>query len=704
MIREEPGRFINRELSWLEFNQRVLDEAMDERNPLLERLRFLAITASNLDEFYMVRVGGLQRLAAEGSAKTDPAGLTPRAQLEAIGRRTQRMLADQHACLLEHLDPALKEAGIRRVLPEALTERQRPDIEQLFESDLYPVLTPMAVGPDLEFPLLMGQALHLGVQLAPGETGEPRLAVIPLGRSTPRFVTLPSEGGREYILLEDVVRLFADRFFPGEQVEACLPFRIARNADLSVREDLASDLLAEMSNVLDARKESACVCLEVSTDAGGPFLDFLQQALGVTDDWVYRVPGPIDLAAFMQLADVSGFDHLRYEPWPPQLAPDIDPKEGMFDVIAERAVLLYHPFESFDPVVRLLEEAADDPDVLSIKQVLYRTSRRSPIVAALKRAAENGKYVTALVELKARFDEARNIEWARDLERASVQVIYGVKGLKTHAKVCVIVRREPDGIRRYVHYGTGNYNESTARLYTDVSYMTRDEDLGADATAFFHAVNGYSQIPAFRRIAAAPLGLRARLLELIDSEKQRRLEGQRAGIMAKFNSLADPKIIDALYDASAAGVKIELNVRGICCLRPGVPGLSENISVTSIVDRFLEHARIFHFHHGGDELVFISSADCMPRNLDRRLELLVPVEDPPARERLIRILGACLDDTVKGRKILPDGGYEAPRPAAADASLSSQARLHREACERVKQATRQRQLVLEPHRAPAQAD
>jgi polyphosphate kinase len=701
-MEQGESRFVNRELSWLEFNHRVLDEARDASIPLLERLKFLAITASNLDEFFGVRVGGLQMLDTQGSSKRDPAGMTARQQLEAISGRVRRMVDDQYTCYGGELEPALDANGIRRLRADDLTDFQLQAALEVFEERIYPVFTPMAIDGGRPLPLLTNQSLHLCCRLrpAPDGAGEPRIAVLPFGRAATRFVTLPAERGYAYMLLEDLVAMNVDRFFPGEEIEETAVFRITRNADLSVREDLASDLLAEMETVLDARKESACVRLEIDAAASPAIRGFLQAMLEVPDAQVYPVRGPVEMAAFMRLTDLSGFDGLRCEPWPPQPDPGLDPRESIFATLAVRDVLLYHPFDSFEPVVRFVEEASEDPDVLSIKQVLYRTSRNSPIVAALKRAAERGKYVTALVELKARFDEARNIEWAKEMERAGVQVIYGVKGLKTHAKVCVVVRQEPQGIRRYVHYGTGNYNESTARLYTDASLMSANEDLGADATTFFNAVCGYSQLQPFRKIEAAPHGLRPRLLALIESERQRKLQGQRAHIIAKFNSLADAEIIDALYAASEAGVKIELNVRGICCLRPGVAGLSENISVISIIDRFLEHSRILYFHHGGDDLVFISSADWMRRNLDKRLELLVPVEDPASRERLMRILSTCLDDSAKGRRILADGGYEPPRAAAADAAVGSQATLYMEACERAKQAGRMQPLVFEPHRSP----
>jgi polyphosphate kinase len=695
----EQVRYFNRELSWLEFNQRVLDEARDESVPPLERLKFLAITASNLDEFFMVRVGGLQMLSARRSTKRDPAGLSPDQQLAAIGERTRRMNADQYDCLSGEIEPLLAQAGIHRMAAGELSDRQRATLEALFQNELSAVLTPMAVGADDEFPLLPNQSLNLCVRLAPSTSApdQPRFAIIPVGKTLSRFQTLPAEGGYSYMLLEDVVGMFVERFFPGEPVRECAAFRITRNADMGLREDLAGDLLAGMEEILDARKQSECVRLEISASAGGELLSFLRGKLDVSDDDVFSAPGPLDLSAFMQLAELSGFDAQRYEPWPPQPSPEVDLSASIFDVISERAVLLYHPYESFDPVLKLINQAADDPDVLAVKQVLYRTSRNSPVVAALKRAAENGKYVTAIVELKARFDEARNIEGARQLEQAGAQVIYGVKGLKTHAKVCIVVRREPHGIVRYLHFGTGNYNERTARLYSDVSFMTCDEELGADATNFFNAVSGYSQPQEFRKLDAAPIGLREKLLEMIDAETQRRRQGQRARISAKMNSLVDAKIIDALYEASQSGVKIQLNVRGICCLRPGVKGLSENISVISIVDRFLEHARIFYFHHGGDERVFISSADWMPRNLDRRVELLVPIEDTAARTRLMQILDAYFADTVKARMLHSDGSYEPVSKRGKRKAARSQELLYQQACDAVRDAKQQRRTVLEPH-------
>jgi polyphosphate kinase len=694
-------KFFNRELSWLEFNQRVLDEARDETLPLLERLKFLAITASNLDEFFMVRVGGLRVLVEQGIASVDSAGMTPAEQLAAIGRRAKEMIDQQQVCFQE-LEQKLAEAGIRRFRAQDLTERRARAVEQVFEGEISSVMTPRAVRPDDEFPLLVNQMLHVAVHLAPDATSDqkPRLALIPLGRSLPRFFTLGgAERGYSYVLLEDVVVRMLSRFFPGEKVLGHAVFRITRNADFTLRDDLATDLLAGMEGILTARRHGACVRLEVAAGANEKLLAMLTGALSVGSESIFMTSAPLELGAFMPLADLPGFDSLRYEPWPPQASPDIEPGVKIFDTLARRDIFLYHPYESFDPVLRLVEEAAADPDVLAIKQILYRTSRNSPIVAALGRAAQRGKYVTVIVELKARFDEARNIEWARRLEENGVQVIYGVKGLKSHAKICIIVRREPHGVVRYVHFGTGNYNELTAKIYSDASLLTANEELGADAVTFFNAITGYSQPQRYRKVEAAPTGLRQRLIELIEGETSRQLEGQKAAIEAKLNSLVDPEIIQALYAASQAGVPVRLNIRGVCCLRPGVPDLSPTINVVSIVDRFLEHARILRFHHGGDDLVFLSSADWMPRNLDRRIELLVPVEDQAAKSRLITILQAYFEDNVKARTLTADGSYVRVK-AGRKRRRRAQETLYEETLARVREAEQAKTTTFEPHRAP----
>ena len=700
------SRFINRELSWLEFNQRVLDEALDADVPLLEQLNFLSITASNLDEFFMVRVGGLEMLTDRGITKRDPCGWTPAKQLERIAVRARLMVEAQYNCYRENLEARLEEQGIRRIRAENLLPNQTTHLERYFEEEVFPVVSPMAVGRGADFPGLANLGLHVMVRLKPAKRGgktTQRYAVIPIGANMERFVNVPSGTGFTYMTIEDVVRMFVDHLFPGEDVLEAVPFRITRNADMSAREDQAGDFLAEMENVLDQRKRGDCVRLEIKSICSKTLLSFLVRALKVKQRNVYLVPGPMDLSAFSAIAALEGFEHLRYDPWKPQPSPELDPRKSIFEELSQKDILLYHPYDSFDPVLRLVQEAAEDPDVLAVKQILYRVSRNSPVVEALRTAAERGKYVTVIVELKARFDEARNIEWARELEQAGAQVIYGVKGLKTHAKLCIVVRRETRGVVRYVHFGTGNYNERTARLYSDISYMTSDAEFGADASLFLNSVTGYSEPQALSRLVPAPMILREELLELIDSETQRRRQGQRAAIRAKMNSLVCPKIIRALYAASQAGVKIELNIRGICCLRPGVKGLSENIKVVSIVDRFLEHSRVFVFRHGGDYKMFISSADWMPRNLDRRVELMVPIVDPAARERVRTILDTHFSDTVKGRVLRSDGTYHKKRRTSRARTVRSQEALCRMAVEAGRQGKSARRQVFEPLRPPDRA-
>ncbi|MGN6545302.1 MAG: polyphosphate kinase 1 [Aureliella sp.] len=697
-----PEHYFNRELSWLEFNQRVLDQATNPRVPLLERLKFLSITASNLDEFFMVRVGGLKMQHARGVASTDTAGMSVAAQLEAICNRTSRMVQSQYDCFLNVIEPGLAEHGITRSKMSEASVRHREAATRIFEDEIYPVLSPMSIDDEHEFPLLVNLMLHVCVELAAPKQDPPRrFAVIPLGRVLPRIITLPAERGFSFALLEDVVAWLAERFFPKEKLISAVPFRITRNADVDLQEDSASDLMRDMEEALAQRRTGQCVRLEIGVDAPAEMLEFLRKSLGLAPQDVVQAAGPLDLSTFMQMQSLEGYDQLRDPIWVPQRSPLVDPTQSMFATLAERDLLLCHPFESFEPVVRLIEEAADDPDVLSIKQTLYRTSRKSPIVAALCRAAERGKYVTAVVELKARFDEARNIEWARELEEAQVQVIYGVKKLKTHAKLCIIVRREPRGIVRYVHFGTGNYNEATSRLYSDVSYMTCNEELGRDASAFLNAVTGYSQPQQYRLIDAAPIGLRKKMLTLIDGETRRKKQGQRAMIVVKLNSLVDPALIEALYAASQAGVTVRLNIRGICCLRPGVPGLSENITVVSIVDRFLEHARVLYFYHGGDELVYISSADWMPRNLDRRIELLVPIEDAPSRRRLVGLLESYFRDNQNSWILQSDGSYRRREPDDGHAPFRCQEAAHRQAVETLKQAEQSRRTIFQTHQPAA---
>lgn len=690
-------RFLNRELSWLAFNRRVLEQARDPRLPPLERLRFLAITASNLDEFFMVRVGGLETLRSEGDTSTDFSGMRPSEQLSAIRRVVTELIREQYECFSKEIEPALESAGIRRLSMAELNSDQLAFVERIFEHELFPVLTPMALNLDEPFPILSGLHLHLCVRLkAIKGTESPRWAVVPLPRGVGRFITLPSVGGYQYLLVEDLIASFIDRLFPGEPVVEVVAFRITRNADLSVREDAADDLLSRMKEVLSERRQSTCVRLEVSALVTPVTREFLMASLSITEDETYNIPGPLALAQFSRISLLPGFEKLRLETWPPQPVARITPQESIFDSIASGDILLFHPYESFDPVQRFVEEAADDPQVLAIKQILYRTSENSPIVNALLRAAERNKNVTVVVELKARFDEERNIEWAAALERAGAQVIYGVKGLKVHAKVCLVIRREPSGIRRYVHFGTGNYNEQTALAYSDVSFLTADPDLTADASAFFNTITGYSRPIRYRKLEAAPHGLRDRLKELIANEAARAKQGQDAHIIAKVNSLSDPEIIDALYAASQAGVSINLIVRGICCLIPGIPGLSENIRVVSIVDRFLEHSRILCFHNAGDPLVFISSADWMPRNLDRRVELLIPIENSAAQRKLLDILAANLKDNVQSWELLPDGTYRRRTPDGSESAFRAQEYLYEQAKDAAKAMKRDALKELKP--------
>ena len=691
--------YTNRELSWLQFNERIFDQACDQNLPLLERIKFLAIASSNLDEFFMVRVGGLQMLAAEGIRRPDPSGLTPEQQLDSISKRVHEMAHKQSFFYLENLEKELRSVRINRIRRDELSSDQHHFVECVFENEIFPLLSPIAVTPPLNFPLLTNRALHLAIRLkgAAPNPDLPRFAVVPIGKNMSRFITLPSENGFQFMMIEDVISMFATRFFPGEPIEECVPFRITRNADLCIREDLAFDLLAEMEAIIDARKRSDCVRIEVADTHTNLMLQFLQDSFGVNDRETYCICGPLDFSSFSKMTDLP-YPELKNDPWPPRQSPLLEPGVNIFDLLSKKDIFLHHPYESFEPVVRFIEEAALDPDVITIKQILYRTSRNSPIVAALIKAAERGKYVTAIVELKARFDEERNIEWAKELEDAGAQVLYGVKGLKTHAKVCLIIRREPHGLVRYIHFGTGNYNEITAHLYCDTSFMSCNDNLGSDISAFFNAITGYSQPMRYRMIESAPTGLREKIIELIESEIERKRQGQNAFIRAKMNSIADPQVIATLYRASQAGVRIDLNIRGICCLRPGIPGISENIHVRSIVDRFLEHSRILHFHHGGEEKVYLSTADWMPRNLDRRIELLIPLEDTLSRNRCLEILDACFMDTTNSWNLLPTGCYSRQRTSTRRKAKRCQEYLYNQACLTNQNAQKARRTTFEPYR------
>ena len=695
--------FINRELSWLEFNQRVLDEALNPDVPLLDRLFFLTVTASNLDEFFMVRVGGLQLLDAGGVSDPDPAGLTPREQLTRIRARVAAMVRDMQDCFVNRMEPELARNGIRRHTVDSLTPEQTEALHRRFMHELFPVFSPQALpqsGAD-RFPTLTNLRLHVAVMLAPeGRKRTPRFALIPLGPYAGRIVPVPSDDNTfHYILLEDLIVAWIDAFFPGQAILHACPFRITRNADMRVEESFAEDLIEEMKKVLARRQVSGCVRLEIDARAPEALRDYLAGHLRIGPEAIVPADGVTDLTGLQAVAALDGFDQLRYPKWAPRPNWRVDPARPMFEQIRRRDIPVLLPYEHFDPVTRFIEEAAADPDTLAIKQVLYRVSGRSPVVSALRHAAEAGKQVTVLVELKARFDEANNIAWAERLERAGAQVIYGIKNLKTHAKICLVVRREPEGIIRYCHFGTGNYNDKTARVYTDVGFLTCDPDLGADASQFFNTVTGFSEPQPYRKLVQAPINLRDQLIGLIEAEAQRARQGEPAGIRAKMNALVDPPVIEALYAASQAGVDIRLNVRGTCCLRPGVKGLSETIRVVSIIDRFLEHSRIFSFHHGGNPLLFISSADWMPRNLSRRIELMVPVEDKTVRRMFLHLLDTCLADTVKGRELLGDGSYRPPTPA--DTGRRSQQELYKEATLRAGDRRQRTRTVFEPHLPPS---
>ena len=704
-----PDRFLNRELSWLGFNERVLAQAAQPTLPILERAKFLAITGSNLDEFMMVRVGGLKILRQRNPSKQDPAGMLASEQLQAVAERTHRFVERQYELWRQQVGPQLATSGIVEInLSESEGTELRLATER-FQQDIFPVLSPQAVTADA-FPMVRGLGMHLLVRLeidaetrlgvladSADEDGQQRFewALLPMGRTLPRLMPSASNHRMGYVLLEQLVRHFVAEFFPGRKVLECTPFRITRNADIELREDEASDLLGGMEEVLESRRFARAVRLEYCATASEHAVEFLRQVHDLDPQDLYPIQGPLDLSFLFSLHSVDGFEKLRDEVWPATPHPKIDPDQSMFSTIEGGDLLLVHPYQQFDSVVRLIEEAAVDPDVLAIKQVLYRTSKNSPVIAALERAAERGKYVTAIVELKARFDEARNIEWAREMERSGVQVIYGIHGLKTHAKICIIVRRQSNGIRRYMHFGTGNYNEVTARIYSDVSLLTCDEVLGRDATNFFNAVTGASQPVEMEELAAAPLQLRQRVLNLIEGETQRCMQSGHGRIIAKLNALVDTEVIDALYRASQAGVKIKLNIRGQCCLRPGVKGLSESIEVVSIVDRFLEHARIFCFHQNGNEKVYISSADWMPRNLDRRVELMVPVSDPTCSSRLRDVLNAYFKDNVNAWRMQADGRYEKV-PTPKDAAYRVQYELYRQEVELSSIAQSSRRQTFRP--------
>jgi polyphosphate kinase len=675
-----PGLFFNRELSWLAFNERVLEEAADPRNPLLERVKFASITASNLDEFFMVRVARLKHVIREEDTEPDISGMTPAAQLHAISERAHAMIAALYRLVMEQLLPALRVAGINVAQVSRLDSVQRTAVAAYLRDEVLPALTPLAIDASRPFPMLSSLSLNLAVRLAPSDDDDgPRLAVVQVPSRLPRLVRVAGGPGVTFVLLEDVIRLGFESLFPGQSVVESAAIRLARDSELELDDEGGQSYVETIQEELRQRRRNDVVRLEVEDRASDALVAWLAGQVDAAPDDIYPVPGPLDVRVFMSLADLPGFDELRdpsHKPVP-ALFPGED--ERLFDLLDRRDVLLHHPYESFDPVVALVEQAADDPDVLAIKQTLYRTSGDSPIIGALMRAADQGKQVTVLVELTARFDEQRNIQWARALEEAGAHVIYGIRGFKVHAKICLVVRRTPQGIRRYLHLGTGNYNDRTARLYTDFGLLTSSPEFGGDASAFFNALTGFSDPPKMQKLIMAPTHLRERVLKLIDREVRRVQAGQPALIRAKMNTLVDERVCRALYAASAAGVRIMLNVRGACSLMPGVAGLSENISVVSIVGRFLEHPRIFHFHNGGEDEVYLASADWMPRNLDRRIELMFPIETRECRKKVLDALDILFRDNVKGRKLLPDGTWRVPELPPTEAPLEAQSVLSEQA-------------------------
>ena len=656
----QSERFTNRELSWLAFNKRVLSEAKDNHLPLMERLKFLSITASNLDEFFMVRVASLKDQVNAGYTKKDIAGMTSKEQIDAILKETHKFTTAQYNTYNRSFLPSLKKNGLKIVTEfEKLTEEQADYVDNYFQKEVFPV-TPMAVDSSRPFPLIRNRSLNIGALLMDKKKkGTIDFATVQVPSVLPRVVTIPTDGDNctTVILLEQIIEKNIQKLFLNYKVLCQAPFRVMRNADLSIDEDEAADLLIEIEKQLKKRQWGEAIRLEVEDNIDKRLLKTLRKELNLSEDAIFKINGPLDLTFLMKVYDIEGFDHLKEPKYIPQQPKMLDASRDLFEQIREHDILLHHPYETFDPVVNFVKKAASDPNVLAIKQTLYRVSSHSPIIASLAQAAENGKQVSVLVELKARFDEENNIVWAKKLEKAGCHVIYGLVGLKTHSKITLVVRKEEDEIRRYVHLGTGNYNDSTAKLYTDMGMFTSKTRYGEDATAVFNMLSGYSEPLVWNKLSLAPLWLRGKFLSLIEREKEHAKNGRPARIIAKMNSLCDPGIIEALYDASEAGVEIDLIVRGICCLRAGIKGLSEHIRVRSIVGTFLEHSRIFYFENNGNAEYYMGSADWMPRNLDKRVEILFPVEDPILQEEIYHILHMQLSDTKKAHLLMPDGHY-----------------------------------------------
>lgn len=656
-----PKFYENRELSWILFDRRVLNEARDKTIPLFERLKFLSITASNLDEFFMIRIASLKDMVNAKYQKPDISGMKPAEQLEKLSVAIHQLVEQQYSTYNRSLVPMLTQNGLQIIGQyEELGGEDADFIDKYFEENVYPVLTPMAVDSSRPFPLIRNKTLNIAALVHKKNSGEElEFATVQVPGVLNRIVELPSQGkARRIILLEEIIERNMHKLFLNYDIVCAHPFRIMRNADLTIEEDEAADLLKEIEKQLKKRQWGEAIRLEVEQGCDKRLLKILTEELGIEKQNIYVIDGPLDLTVLMKIYGLDGFEHLKNPKFTPQQIPQLPPGCDIFKEITKQDILLHHPYQSFEPVVDFIRQAAKDKDVLAIKQTLYRVSGNSPIIAALAQAAENGKQVTVLVELKARFDEEHNIVWAKMLEKAGCHVIYGLVGLKTHSKITLVVRREEDGIRRYVHLGTGNYNDATAKLYTDIGLLTCSEAIGEDATAVFNMLSGYSEPLAWNKLALAPLWLKDKFLYLIDREKMYAKSGRPAHIIAKMNSLCDRDIIAALYEASAAGVKIDLIVRGICCLKTGIKGVSENITVRSIVGNFLEHSRIFYFENDENYEIYCGSADWMPRNLERRVEILFPVDDHKLKEELLHILNCQLRDNVKASILQAEGIYE----------------------------------------------
>ncbi|MDD4136660.1 MAG: polyphosphate kinase 1 [Methanoregula sp.] len=677
---DNPSLYINRELSWIRFNRHVLDESLDANHPILERVKFLSIFANNLDEFFMIRVSGLQRQLSKGVLKAPPDGMTPASQLDAIRQQLLPELQAQDDCWHKELLPRLAEAGVILHKYSDMSGPQKEAMHRFFVNEIFPVLTPLAFDSSHPFPFISNLALNLAIIVRDQNQKEFFARVKVPTKLFSRLIRVPEPDGSmrsddsvvHLVYLEEIIAAHLVMLFPGMEVVSSFPFRITRDADLEIEVDEASDLLTTVEEIMGQRARGRPVRIEVECSMHDGICRILGSKLGVTESMLYRVGHPVGMADLMQLMSLDRPD-LKDAPFLPSVPTDLSDDRDVFAAIRHHDILLYQPYDSFTPVVNFIRQAAHDPDVLAIKITLYRVGSNSPIVHALMEARENGKAVAALIELKARFDEENNIGWARALEREGVHVVYGVVGLKVHAKLCMVVRREKDGIRRYMHLGTGNYNATTSRIYTDFGLLTCDRKIGEDIANLFNFLTGYARIEQYNKLLVAPVTLRSGMLERIDREIARRQSHGDGHLIFKMNALVDPACIAALYAASQAGVKVDLQVRGICCLRPGIPGISENIRVTAIVGRFLEHARIYYFRNGGDEEVWLGSADLMPRNLDRRVEILFPVQDSALRKAIVdTILPVQLGDNVKTRLMQPDGTYARRTAASGEESLNAQ--------------------------------